>query len=238
MKVLGVIPARGGSKSIPKNLAEVNGRPLLSFIIEAARAARRLDRVVVSTEDEEIATEAKRWGAEVPFVRPQELATDEIGLVPVAQHAMREMDQLGYVADVVVSVQATSPFLEGEDIDGAIAKLEATDADSVASVQPIDHEHPYWVKRLEDDRILPFNEYTNETFLQRQDLPPAYIYDGGIFVRKRRLLEDWSGRDFCLGNDVRAIVLGGWKSLHIDDPLHLDLVRAVMREARGVEKQD
>ena len=238
MKVLGVIPARGGSKSIPrKNLADVNGRPLLSFIIEAARAARRLDRVVVSTEDKEIASVAKQWGAEVPFLRPQELAEDEIGLVPVAQHAMREMDRLGHVADIVVSVQATSPFLEGEDIDRAIAKLEETDADSVASVQPIDHEHPFWVKRLENDRILPFNEYTNESFLQRQDLPAAYIYDGGIFVRKRELLEDWSGRDFCLGSDVRAIVLGGWKSLHIDDPLHLDLVRAIARRAGGVEKQ-
>lgn len=230
MKVLGVIPARGGSKSIPrKNLADVSGRPLLSFIIEAALAARRLDRVVVSTEDEEIASVAKRWGAEVPFQRPQELAVDEIGLVPVAQHAMRAMDGLGFVADIVVSIQATSPFLGGDDIDLTVAKLEETDADSVASVQPIDHEHPFWAKRLEGDRVQPFNEYTNESFLQRQDLPPAYIYDGGIFVRKRRLLEEWSGKDFGLGDDVRAVVLGGWKSLHIDDPLHLELVRTLMQ---------
>ena len=74
---------------------------------------------------------ATQWGAEVPFLRPQELAEDEIGLVPVTQHAMREMDRLGHVADIVVSVQATSPFLEGKDIDRAIAKLEETDADSV-----------------------------------------------------------------------------------------------------------
>ncbi len=170
MKVLGVIPVRGGSKSIPrKNLADVNGRPLLSFIIEAALAAKRLDRVVVSTEDEEIASEAKRWGAEVPFQRPQELAVDEIGLVPVVQHAMRAMDELGFVADAIVSVQATSPFLGGDDIDRAVAKLQETDADSVASVQPVDHQHPFWVKRLEDDRILSHRRSSSSGVGSRAD---------------------------------------------------------------------
>jgi CMP-N-acetylneuraminic acid synthetase len=85
------------------------------------------------------------------------------------------------------------------------------------------------VKKLDGDKIVPFNEYTNDSILQRQDLPPAYIYDGGIFVRRRRLLETWSGQDFGLGEDVRAIVLGGWKSAHIDDELHLELVRAVAK---------
>jgi CMP-N-acetylneuraminic acid synthetase len=234
MKVLGVIPARGGSKSIPrKNLADVSGRPLLSFIIEAALGAEELDRVVVSTEDEEIAEVAKEWGAEVPFVRPLDLAADEIGLVPVVRHALEEMDRIGFVADLVVSLQPTSPFLESQDIDLAVEKLDETGADSVASVLPIDHEHPFWAKRLEGDRVLPVNEYTNESFLQRQDLPPAYIFDGAIFVRRRRLLEEWSGRDFGMGNDVRAVVLDAWKSLHIDDPVHLEVVRAVMRQRKG-----
>ena len=233
MKVLGVIPARGGSKSIPrKNLADVNGRPLLSFIIEVAQEAKELDRLVVSTDDEEIATVARKWGADVPFLRPPELATDEVDLVSVVRHAMQEMDRLGFVADAIVSLQPTSPFLESDDIDLAIQKLEDTGADSVASVLPIDHEHPFWVKRLVGDRVLPFNEYTDESYLQRQDLPPAFIFDGGIFVRRRRLLEEWSGRDFGLGNDVRAVVLDAWKSLHIDDPLHLELVRAIVRQRR------
>ena len=233
MKVLGVIPARGGSKSIPrKNLADVNGRPLLSFIIEVAQEAKELDRLVVSTDDEEIATVARKWGADVPFLRPPELATDEVDLVSVVRHAMQEMDRLGFVADAIVSLQPTSPFLESDDIDLAIQKLEDTGADSVASVLPIHHEHPFWVKRLVGDRVLPFNEYTDESYLQRQDLPPAFIFDGGIFVRRRRLLEEWSGRDFGLGNDVRAVVLDAWKSLHIDDPLHLELVRAIVRQRR------
>jgi CMP-N-acetylneuraminic acid synthetase len=236
MNVLAVIPARGGSKSIlRKNLVEVDGRPLLSYVIEAARNARRLDRVIVSTEDVEIATAARDWGAEVPFRRPDELATDEVSIIPVAQHAMQEMDRLGFRSDVVVSLQPTSPFLEGEDIDQAVLKLEETEADSVVSIQPIAHEHPFWVKGLEGDRVVPFNEYTNESYLQRQDLPPAFIYDGAVFARKRRLLEDWSGRDFCLGRDIRAIVLGGRKSVHVDDSLHLELVRVMMKR-KGSER--
>ena len=232
MKVLGVIPARGGSKSIPrKNLADVNGRPLLSYVIEAAHRARRLDRCLVSTDDEEIAAVARAEGAEVPFLRPAALGADEVGLVPVVRHAMLSMDDLGFRADVVVSVQATSPFLESKDIDDAVEKLETSGSDSVASVQAIDHEHPFWVKKLDGDRVLPFNEYTNESFLQRQDLPAAYIFDGGIFVRRRHLLEQWSGKDFGMGSDVRAIVLRGRKSIHIDEAEHLELVRILAQRA-------
>jgi CMP-N-acetylneuraminic acid synthetase len=238
MRTLGVICARGGSKSIPrKNLADVNGRPLLSYVIEAALGATRLDRVVVSTNDEEIAAVAREWGAETPFRRPAALSGDEVSLIPVLQHALGEMDRLGFAADVVASVQPTSPLLEGADIDQAIEKLESTGADSVASVEPIHHEHPFWAKRLEGDRVVPFNEQTNESYLQRQDLPPAYVFDGGIFVRRRRLLEEWSGLDFGLGRDVRALVLSGWKSVHIDDPIHLELVRAALRRrASAVER--
>ena len=234
MQILGVIPVRGGSKSIPrKNLQEVEGRPLLAYAIEAASSARRLDRFVVSTEDEEIASVARELGAEVPFRRPDELAADEVSIVPVVRHAMEAMDGLGFRADAVLSLQATSPFLEGEDIDRAIETFERTGADSVVSVEKIEHGHPYWVKRLEGDRVLPFNASSDDSYLQRQDLPPAYILDGGLFLRRRRLLETWSGKDFGLGDDVRAIILGGIKSLHIDDPLELEMVRFFMRERRS-----
>ena len=230
MKILGVIPARGGSKSIPrKNLSDVHGRPLLSFIVEAAKNTRTLDRVILTTEDEEIAAVGRKWGAETPFMRPAELAEDEVGLVPVAQHAMRAMDEFGYPSDIVVSIQVTSPFIEAKDIDRVVDKLLETDADSAASVEPIAHEHPYWVKKLEGDRLRPFNEYTNESFLQRQELPPAHIFDGGVFARKRKLLENWSGNDFCMGEDVRAVVFGGKKSLHIDDPIQLEMVRVLIQ---------
>lgn len=229
MKTLAVIPARGGSKSIRrKNLADVAGRPLIAWVIGAARETKRLDRVIVSTEDEEIAETARRWGAEVPFVRPPELATDTVSLIPVVQHALAAMDGLGFRADAVVSLQPTSPGLTGADVDAAVAKLEESGADSVATVLRVEHEHPYWAKRLEGDRVLPFSAETNESYLQRQDLPPAYVFDGAIFVRRRRLLEEWSGRDFCLGNDVRGLPLRAESSLHIDDEIHLEVARVLL----------
>lgn len=234
MQTLGVIPVRGGSKSVPrKNLALVEGRPLLAYVIDAARGAKRLDRFVVSTEDEEIAEVAKGLGCDVPFRRPDELATDEISIIPVVSHAMEEMDRLGFRADAVLSLQATSPFIESEDIDRVIETLETTGAECVCSVERVEHGHPYWVKRLEGDRILPFNDASDDSYLQRQDLPPAYILDGGMFIRRRELLESWSGKDFGLGSDVRAVVLGGLKSLHIDDPLELEMVRFFMSKKVG-----
>lgn len=236
MKVLAVIPARGGSRSIPrKNLVDVAGRPLIAWIIAAAREAKRLDWVIVSTEDEEIAETARRWGAEVPFVRPPELATDTVSLIPVVQHALAAMDGLGFHADAVVSLQPTSPGLRGTDVDAAVAKLEESGADSVATVLRVEHEHPYWAKRLEGDRVRPFSAESNESYLQRQDLPPAYVFDGAIFVRRRRLLEEWSGNDFCLGDDVRGLPLPAESSLHIDDEIHLEVARVLLarRQRRG-----
>jgi len=227
--VLAIIPARGGSKSIPrKNLVEVAGRPLIAWIIASALEAESLDRVVVSTEDAEIAAVARKYGAEVPFVRPPELAGDEVSLIPVVQHALGEMDRLAFRADVVVSLQATSPLVAARDIDAVLSKLTSTGADSAVSVQRIEHEHPYWAKRLEGDRVRPFGRDTNESYLQRQDLPPAYVFDGAVFARRRRLLEEWSGNDFCLGEDVRAVPLPAASSLHIDDPIHLEVARALL----------
>src|SRR5574341_56348 len=229
MRTLAVIPARGGSKSIPrKNLVDVAGRPLIAWVIAAAREATRLERVIVSTEDEEIADTARRWGAEVPFVRPPELATDTVSLIPVVQHALTAMDGLGFRAEAVVSLQPTSPGLRGGDGDAAVAKLHETGADSVATVLRVEHEHPYWAKRLEGDRVLPFSAETNESYRQRQDLPPAYVFDGAVFVRRRRLLEQWSGRDFCLGQDVRGLPLPPESSLHIDDEIHLEVARVLL----------
>src|SRR5258708_36189586 len=200
MKVLAVIPARGGSKSIPrKNLVDVAGRPLIAWAIGAAREANRLDRVIVSTEDEEIAETARKWGAEVPFVRPPELATDTVSLIPVVQHALKAMDGLGFRADAVVSMQGTSPRPRGADLDAAVTKLEESGADSVATVLKVEHEHPYWAKRLEGDRVRPFSAETNESYLQRQDLPPAYVFDRAIFVRHPPRLQGGTRRDLCLG---------------------------------------
>jgi N-acylneuraminate cytidylyltransferase/CMP-N,N'-diacetyllegionaminic acid synthase len=230
MKVLGVIPARGGSKGVPrKNLRVVGGKPLLAYSIEAARASRRLDRVIVSTEDPAIAEVARQYGAEVPFFRPPDLAGDQVSLIPVVQHAMRFYDAQGWAPDVVVSIQPTSPLLTGEDIDQAVQLLMDSDCEAVVAVTEILHHHPFRAMKLDGMRVLPLTEYTSERYLQKQDRPPAYGLSGGLYVRRRALLEKWSGRDFAMGADPRAIVIEPDRAVNIDHEVDLLFFEALLK---------
>ena len=216
MKTLLVIPARAGSKGVPrKNLKLIGGRPLISYAIEIALAAVRADRVIVSTEDEEIADVARTAGAEVPFLRPSELATDQVSLIPVAQHAAEAMSDLGFAADAVLTLQATSPMHRPETIDAAIDLMDRTQSDSVSTVVEIS-EHPYRAFSLEDDVRLQSLFPDKTHLLQRQDRPKYYRQTGGLYLRRRALLETWSGRDFCLGDDARAIIVPQEEALNID----------------------
>jgi len=230
VKVLAVIPARGGSKGIPrKNLKLLAGKPLIAYIIEAALKAKKLDRVIVSTEDKEIAQVARGYGAEVPFLRPLELARDEVSLIPVIKHAMEFMDELGWRADIIASLQPTAPFTQPEDIDAAVRKLVETGCDSVVSVESIERHHPFRAMKLSGDRLSPLTEYASEEYLQKQDRPPAYGFNGAIYVRKRKLLEKWAGKDFALGEDIRAIVMSPEKSVDINSPLDFLIAEALLK---------
>ena len=234
MNVLGVIPARAGSKGVRlKNLRLVGGKPLLAYSVEAALRATRLDRVVVSTEDERIARVATRLGAEVPFLRPAELAGDQVSLIPVARHAMEFYDRQGWRPDIVVCIQATSPLLTAEDIDAAVAHLQDTGCDSVVSVTPIQHHHPFRAMKLDGDRVQPLTEYTSERYLQKQDRPPAFGFTGGLYARRRALLEQWSGTDFALGADVRAHLVEPERAVNIDHELDLIMFEAILTMRAG-----
>ncbi len=229
MSVLLVIPARIGSKTVPrKNLKEVAGRPLISYAIENALTAKRVDRVIVSTEDAEIAEVARAWGAEVPFVRPAELAEDHVSLIPVVAHAARSMDGLNWHATVVVSLQPTAPLLRGQTLDAGIRLLLDTGCDSVVSVRRVDHNHPYWIQQMDEESRIRFYVPEGETTLQKQDLPPFYALCGSFYVRQRRLLDHYSGRDFCLGVDRRAIVVEAREALDIDTAMDMALFRTLM----------
>jgi len=231
MKVLGVIPARGGSKTIRrKNLKKLGNKPLIYYAIKNALKSKKLDRTIVSTEDKEIAEVAKKYGAEVPFLRPKKLARDNVSLIPVVIHAMRYLEKReGWKADVIVSLQPTSPFIEAPDIDTAISKLVRTRCDSVVTVCKIIQGHPYWAVRVRGDKLTPLFADGHRKYLQKQDLPPLYRITGGLYVRHRKILENWNGHDFALGKDVRAIILDEIKSIDIDSPLDLAVARAVMK---------
>ena len=234
MKILGVVPARGGSKGIPrKNLRIVGGKPLLAYCLEAILGSRRINRVLVSTDDETIAETARAFGAEVPFLRPSELAGDQVSLIPVVRHAMTFADAEGWPPDVVVSVQPTSPLLTAADIDVAVDLLDESGCDSVVSVTEILHHHPFRALKLEGNRVVPLTEYTSERYLQKQDRPPAYGLTGGLYVRTRRLLDEWTGRDFALGANVRALVIEPERAVNIDHEVDMLAFEALLDYRAG-----
>ncbi len=189
-KILVVITARGGSKGLPgKNIKILGGKPLIAYSIESAKESDLITHSIISTDDPEIAEVARKWGGEVPFMRPAELATDTAGHVGVMQHAVKFMEEkLGFTFDYVVIFQPTSPFRTKDDVDGTIQKLIDTGADSAVSIFEIDSTyHPIKVKKLEGDRVLPYCMEEPEG-KRRQDLPKAYRRSSAIYAMKRDLL--------------------------------------------------
>ncbi len=236
LKILCVIPARGGSKGVPrKNLRNLCRKPLISYAVEAARGCDLISRAIVSTDDEEIAKKAKEYGAEIPFIRPSEISGDKISIIPVIQHALKYFDGMGIGYDAVISLQPTSPFVTSAVLREAVVKMENTGCDSVVTVHEIIHGHPYRAKRLKDgDRLDNFFEgFNGDVFLQKQDRPPAYAYNGAIYLRKRELLENYNGKDFGLGNDVRAIIMEPTESINIDTENDFQLAEFLMPKIYG-----
>lgn len=186
MRVVAVITARGGSKGVPgKNLKELCGKPLLAYSIESALRAKRIDRVLVSTDDETIAELGRRHGAEVPFLRPASLAEDRTPTLPVLQHAVRWLMEHDAPADAVCLLQPTCPLRREGLIDECIEKLEATGADSVVTLCPVPAEyHPYWTYLPADDGCYRLLTGEQDPIPRRQELPPAYHRDGSVYVTR------------------------------------------------------
>lgn len=186
MRVLGLIPARGGSKGIPrKNIACLCGEPLIAYTARAALAAELIECVVASTEDEEIADVARTLGLRVPFLRPMELALDETPTVPVVLHTLRSLEERGERYDAVCLLQCTVPFRQPGEIDMCIRLLEQSNADAVATVSRVPHQyHPGWVYRRDNEGLLSLFSGQVEPPPRRQDLPPAFCRDGSVYVTR------------------------------------------------------
>ncbi|MBI2526479.1 MAG: acylneuraminate cytidylyltransferase family protein [Candidatus Rokubacteria bacterium] len=226
----GVIPARGGSKGLPgKNLRKLGALSLIGQAIASAREARLLSRVVVSTDSAEIAEEARQHGAEVPFLRPAELASDQAGMLPVLQHAVRWLEgAAGVRPDLVVTLQPTSPFRAGEEIDRAITKVLETGADSAQTLCEASY-HPYFMKTLDGDRTVALFP-AGHTFVRRQDAPPVYQPSGAVYVTRYATL---MGRGHILGEDNRGVVMGFEASVNIDTEWDFLLAELILREGRA-----
>jgi N-acylneuraminate cytidylyltransferase len=191
-KILAVIPARGGSKGVPrKNVRLLDGKPLIAWSIEQASQSRYVDRVIVSSEDEEICQVAKTYGAEVPFVRPAALASDTASGVDVLCHAV---EAAGGDYDYVVLLQPTSPLRACEDIDSAIELCIDRSVPSVVSLAE-SAKNPHWMFQIRPDSgLIPFVE---DIAANRQKLPSFYVLNGAVYVLRvdsllnsRRLLCD------------------------------------------------
>lgn len=190
MRVLGIIPARGGSKGVPrKNIKLLGGKPLLAYAVESALASSRLSRVILSTEDDEIAQIGNDLGVEVPFLRPAELAEDTTPTMPVVLHAVRSLEESGESYDAVCLLQPTNPFRRPEDIDACIDILAKSGSDSVVSVLRVpDPYNPMWTFWKNDDGTLALTSGEAEPIVRRQELPSAFYRDGSVYVTRTQAL--------------------------------------------------
>lgn len=222
MRILGVIPARGGSKGVPrKNLRPLCGKPLLAWTAESALAAPCLERVVLSTDDAEIAALGRALGLEVPFLRPAELATDEALTIDVLRHALSFCEAEGGEYEAVFTLQPTNPLRTVDDITGAVALLERTGADSVISFTAAGDKHPARMKQIGKDlRVIdpPFAEAVEG--LPRQLLPKYYWREGSVYVTRRDVLVQQRS---LKGSDCRAWMIPAERAINLDTELDFAL---------------
>jgi CMP-N,N'-diacetyllegionaminic acid synthase len=215
-RILGLVPARGGSKGLPgKNVRPLAGQSLVEYTARAGRESGVLDRMVLSTDSDEIADIGRRAGLEVPFRRPTDLAADDTPMLPVIRHAVDVLAGDGWQPDVIVLLQPTSPLRDPSHIRRAVTMLVETVADSVVTVVELPrHLSPDYVMAIDDGRLRPFLP-DGARVTRRQDARRAYSRDGTVYACWRTTLERF---DSLYGDDCRPLVLDAAESLSIDTP--------------------
>ena len=229
MQYLGLITARENSKRLPgKNLKPLCGKPVLAYTIEAALASSRLDRVVVSTDGEEIASVARQLGAEVPFLRPKELASDEATSVEVMIHALSWFErQENIFPDALVLLQPTSPLRTGAHIDEAIALYEAREADCVVAVSEMQC-HPSWMKTMDaEGQLRPFLPVDLCLHQQKQTSPQVWSSNGSIWVLRR---SSFLARGEIYGGRTFGYVMPRSEAVDIDTPWDFRLAELIIAD--------
>lgn len=221
-KTIGIIPARGGSKSIPrKNIKPFLGRPLIAWAIETLQKSGVCNRIIVSTDDDEIAATARTYGAEVPFMRPEEFAVDTAPMLGVLQHAVTWLrDRDSYVPDYVILLEPTSVGKRPFHVLGVLNKLIKTNADSVFTVSELAPDlNPYWQLKLdEDERVSLFMGGPMKNVIRRkQDLPvKTFCWDSAVYAFKPDVL--FSSEPSFYGDDVRGFITDPKYALDLDVP--------------------
>ena len=224
-KILAIVPARGGSKRLPKkNLMDLAGKPLIAYSIEAAKNSQYIDDVIMSSESQEILSVAKQYGAQTPFVRPKELAEDASRSIDVVIHAIKTLTQ-SY--DAVILLQPTSPLRTSEDIDGAIEMFYNKHATSVIGVCEMEHS-PLWANTLDESMSMEGfldDKYNNA---RSQDLPVYYRINGAFYMSKTQsVLEN---ETFFVQKNIYAYLMSQEDSVDIDTKLDFIVAQAILKE--------
>ena len=203
MKILAIIPARGGSKGLQgKNIKVLGNKPLISYSIQQAIESNCFSEIIVSTDDEQIAIIARNFGAEVPFIRPSELAEDASSSISVVQHAVAFLEDRGEFFDAVCLLQPTSPFREKGFISKAISTFIKNKSDSLISVLQVPDEYnPHWVFEPNKKGLLAIATGEKEIIKRRQELPNSFFRDGSIYLTKVETIKKGS----FYGNSISYI---------------------------------
>jgi CMP-N,N'-diacetyllegionaminic acid synthase len=232
-RILGIVPARAGSKRLPrKNLLPLGGKPLVERVIEASLEARLLDRIVVSSDDPEVLELARRIDASLPLRRPPELASDASPAIDYVRHALKASEEANEEdkVEVVVIVQPSSPLTLPDDIDRTVELLLRTGADSAVSVMKLDHAlNPLKLKVMKGDRLLPYLE-DEAGRMASHELPEVYIRNGAVYATRRETING----GLIIGADCRGYVMPRERSVDINEWLDYQFVCfLVQQDARG-----
>lgn len=234
-RVLALVPARSGSKGLPnKNILPIHGKPLLAWPIEAARGAALVDRVVISTDNVHYAELAVAAGADAPFLRPADLASDASPSIDFILHAIDTLAAAGELYDYLVLLEPTSPLTEPADIDEALRRLHSRReiADAIVGVSAITTLHPSFAVRVGDDgRIHPYAAPSFGQMPRRQDTEPLFSLDGSLYISSIDALR--LERGFCHARTL-PYETPRWKSLEVDDIVDFICIEALLAQRERV----
>lgn len=238
-RVLALVPARRGSKGLPmKNIRPLQGKPLLAWPIEAARASRYVDRVVISTDDAEFAALATAAGADAPFLRPAELASDTAPSIDFILHAIETLEAVGDRYDYLVLLEPTSPLTESHDVDAALEALveRRADADAIVGVSALVSTHPAFAVRLDAKGLArPFAAPSFGRLPRRQDIEPLYSLDGSLYASTIEALR--RERGFCHERTL-PYVTPRYKSFEVDDLVDFICIEALLAQRHTITETE
>ncbi len=226
-KILAIIPARGGSKGLPgKNIKEMLGKPLIAWTIEQGLNSKYIDKLIVSTDDQNIAEISKKYGAVVPFIRPFGLAKDDTKTIDVIFHALDFFERENSIFDILILLEPTSPLRESKDIDNALEKLFYTSkAESIVGVSKVEGAHPDFLVKLESGFLRP---YKNKDFnvMRRQDIEDLFFYEGSLYISYITSLKK---RKNFYHEKTLGYIMPKWKSYEVDDLSDFIIIEALLR---------